>query len=166
MFAAIGERPMRDRLIFVTVLVICLLTLSACANPFSSIFGGSSAATSVSGPPLRLSGSSWVLTQLHTGGKNRTLVPTAPITLQFQQGDGTYIGSSGCNYYNGAYIVSDSRLTLKFKSVTQVACAGPIMSQEVTFLNAMQQVRNYELRGRSLTLRDGSDEVILVFAAA
>lgn len=157
---------MRDRLIFITVLVICLLTLSACANPFSSILGGSSAATSVSSAPLRLSRSSWVLTQLHADGKNRTLVPTAPITLQFQQGDGTYIGSSGCNYYNGAYVVSDGRLTLKFKSVTQVACAGPIMSQEVTYLNTLQHVRSYELSSRSLMLRDGGDEIILVFAAA
>jgi len=157
---------MRDRLIFLTVLVICLLTLSACANPFSSILGGSSAATSVSSAPLRLSRSSWVLTQLHADGKNRTLVPTAPITLQFQQGDGTYIGSSGCNYYNGAYVVSDGRLTLKFKSVTQVACAGPIMSQEVTYLNTLQHVRSYELSSRSLMLRDGGDEIILVFAAA
>ena len=157
---------MRDRLIFLTVLVICLLALSACANPFSSILGGSSAATSVSSAPLRLSRSSWVLTQLHADGKNRTLVPTAPITLQFQQGDGTYIGSSGCNYYNGAYVVSDGRLTLKFKSVTQVACAGPIMSQEVTYLNTLQHVRSYELSSRSLMLRDGGDEIILVFAAA
>src|SRR5690242_15683704 len=157
---------MRDRLILLTGLVICLLTMSACANPFSSILGGSNAATSVSSVPLRLSRSSWVLTQLHADGKNQTLVPTAPITLQFQQGDGTYIGSSGCNYYNGAYVVSDGRLTLKFKSVTQVACAGPIMSQEVTYLNTLQHVRSYELSSRSLMLRDGGDEIILVFAAA
>lgn len=155
---------MRDRLIFLTVLIICLLTLSACANPLSSIFGGSSAATSVSSSPLRLSGSSWVLTQLHIDEKNRILVPTAPITLQFQQSDGTYIGSSGCNYYNGAYVISGGRLTFKFKSVTQVACVGPIMSQEVTYLNTMQHVRNYELSGHTLTLRNNSDEVILVFA--
>jgi heat shock protein HslJ len=157
---------MRDRLRFLTVLVICLLALSACANPFSGILGGSSVATSVSSAPFRLSGSSWVLTQLHTDGQVQALVPTAPITLQFQQSDSTYIGSSGCNYYNGAYVVSDGRLTLKFKSVTQVACAGPIMSQEVTYLNTLQQVRSYELSGGSLMLRDGSDEIVLVFTAA
>ena len=157
---------MRDRLIFLTVLVLCLITLSACANPFSSIFGGSSAATSISSLPRRLSGSSWVLTQLHADGKNRTLVPTAPITLQFQQSDGTYLGSSGCNYYNGAYVISGERLTFKFKSVTQVACVGPIMSQEVTYLNTMQQVRNYQLSGRTLMLKDRIDEVILIFTAS
>jgi putative lipoprotein len=157
---------MRVHLVFLTVLVMCVLTLSACANPFSGILGGSSSATSVSISTSRLSGSSWVLAQLHTDGKNRTLVPTAPITLQFQQSDGTYIGSSGCNYYNGAYVVSVGRLTLKFKSVTQVACAGPIMSQEVTYLNTLQQVRSYELSGHTLMLKDRIDEVILIFTAA
>ena len=34
---------------------------------------------------------------------------------------------------------------LKFESVTQVACVGPIMSQEVTYLNTLHQVRSYEL---------------------
>lgn len=157
---------MRVRPVIAAVLVICLLTLSACVNPLSSILGGSSNDTAVSSSTSRLSGSSWILTQLHTDGKNRALVPTAPITLQFQQGDGTYIGSSGCNYYNGAYVVSGGRLTFKFKSVTQVACVGPIMSQEVTYLNTMQQVRNYELSGHSLTLRNRGDEVILIFTAA
>ncbi|HEU4784979.1 MAG TPA: META domain-containing protein [Ktedonobacterales bacterium] len=157
---------MRLRPVIVVALVLCLLTLSACANPLSGIFGGSSTATSVASSTSRLSGSSWVLAQLHADGKNRTLVPTTPITLQFQQGDGTYIGSSGCNYYNGAYVVSGERLTFKFKSVTQVACVGPIMSQEVTYLNTMQQVRNYELSGHILTLRNRGDEVILIFTAA
>ncbi len=165
-FVVVGERPMRVRLVIVAALVICLLTLSACANPFSGILGGSSTVTSESNSSSRLSGSSWVLTQLHTDGKIRALVPTAPITLQFQQGDGTYIGSSGCNYYNGAYVVSGGRLTFKFKSITQVACVGPIMSQEVTYLNTMQQVRNYELSGHTLMLKDRIDEVILIFSAA
>lgn len=154
---------MRVRLVFSALLVICLLTLSACANPFSGILGGSNAVTSVSSSTSRLSGSSWVLKQLHTDGKNQALVPTAPITLQFQQGDGAYIGSSGCNYYNGAYVVLGERLTFKFKSVTQVACVGPIMSQEVTYLNTMQQVRRYELGDRILTLKNSSGGVILVF---
>jgi heat shock protein HslJ len=157
---------MRVRLVFLTVLIMCVLTLSACANPFSSILGGSNTASSVPSSTARLSGSSWVLTQLHADGQIRTLVPTAPVTLQFQRGDGTYIGSSGCNYYNGVYFVSGGRLTFKFKSVTQVACVGPIMSQEVTYLNTMQHVRNFELSDRSLTLRNNSDEVILIFAAA
>ena len=156
---------MRLRLVFLAMLVICLFALSACANPFLGILGGSSDAISVSSSASRLSGSSWVLARLHANGNNLNLVPTAPVTLQFQQGDDTYIGSSGCNYYNGAYVVSGDRVTFKFKSVTQVACVGPIMSQEVTYLNTLQQVRRYELTGHTLKLKDSFDEVILEFTA-
>ncbi len=154
---------MRLRLAVVLALSICFVSMSACANPLAGILGGSGAATSISKPTSRLSGSSWMLTQLQSDGKIQTLVPTAPVTLQFQQSDGAYIGSSGCNYYNGAYIVSGDRLNLKFKSVTQVACAGPIMSQEVTYLNTLQRVRSYELSGHTLMLKDSFDEVVLVF---
>ena len=157
---------MRVRLVLLGALVLCLLALGACDVPLVGIFGGSGSARSLPRSAATLSGSSWVLTQLHPDGKIRTLVPTAPVTLQFQHSDGTYIGSSGCNYYNGAYNVSGGRLTLKFESVTQVACVGPIMSQEVTYLNTLQQVRSYELGGHTLTLKDNTNEVILIFTAA
>jgi heat shock protein HslJ len=160
-----GEPSMRVRLALLGALVLCLLALGACDVPFFGIFSGSSSATSLPRSAATLSGSSWILTQLHTGGKTRTLVPTAPVTLQFQQGDGIYIGSSGCNYYNGAYAVLGDQLTLKFKSVTQVACVGPIMSQEVSYLNTLQQVRSYELSSHTLTMKDSAGEVILVFTA-
>jgi heat shock protein HslJ len=157
---------MRVRLEIFALLIICLLALSACANPFIGILGVSSSPTSAPSSTSRLSGSSWVLTQLHSDGQIRTLVPTAPVTLQFQRGDGAYIGSSGCNYYSGAYVVAGDRLAFKFKSVTQVACVGPIMSQEVTYLNTMQQVRGYELSGQALTLKGSGGEILLVFTPA
>jgi heat shock protein HslJ len=157
---------MRVRLVVLAALVICLLALSACANPFFGILGGSSGGASVSSSDSRLRGSSWVLARLHADGKNLNLIPTAPVTLQFQQGDATYLGSSGCNYYSGAYIVSGDRLTFKFKGVTQAACVGPIMSQEVTYLNTMQQVRIYDLSRHILTLKDVNGNVILAFSAA
>jgi len=40
------------------------------------------------------------------------------------------------------------------------------MSQEVTYLNTLQQVRSYELGGHTLTLKDNTNEVILIFTAA
>jgi heat shock protein HslJ len=157
---------MRYRLRSTVALFVCLIAMSACANPFPSIFGGSNTGSVVPQPTSQLSGSSWVLTQLMVGGKSQTLVPTAPVTLQFQRSDSTYIGSSGCNYYNGDYVVSGSQLNLKFKSVTQAACAGPIMGQEVTYLKALQQVRTYQLSDHTLRLNEGGEGVILVFTAA
>jgi heat shock protein HslJ len=157
---------MRTRQLSVLALIVSLLALSACTNPFMSVFGTTSGASSLAGPPTQLSGSSWVLTQLHAGGRSQALVPTAPVTLQFQVHDDTYIGSSGCNYYSGAYAVSGDHLNLKFKSVTQAGCVGPIMSQEVTYLNTMQQVRHFKQSDHVLELKDAVEQVILVFSAA
>jgi heat shock protein HslJ len=40
------------------------------------------------------------------------------------------------------------------------------MSQEVSYLNTLQQVRSYELSSHTLTMKDSAGEVILVFTAA
>ena len=157
---------MRYRLACLAGLLLCLFIVSACANPFTSITGGFSASSTTPRPTTALSGTSWTLTRLSVDGKSQNLAPTAPVTLQFQQHDASYLGSSGCNYYDGAYALSGHQLHLHFTSVTQRACVGPIMSQEVAYLNVMQQVRSYQMDGKILTLKDGSNNVILVFTAA
>ena len=136
---------MRKCLACLAGLLMCLFTVSACANPFTSITGGFDASSTMPKPITALSGTSWTLTQLTVDRKSRDLAPTAPVTLQFQQNAASYIGSSGCNYYDGAYAVSGHQLHLHF-SVTQRACVSPIMSQEVTYLNVMQQVRSYQMQ--------------------
>ena len=157
---------MRKCLACLAGLLMSLFIVSACANPFASISGGFSASSTMPKPITALSGTSWTLTQLTVDRKSQNLAPTAPVTLQFQQHDASYIGSSGCNYYSGAYAVSGHQLHLQFASVTQRACVGPIMSQEVAYLNVMQQVRSYQIDGKILRLKDGSNTVILVFTAA
>lgn len=155
---------MRKHLACLAGLLMCLFTVSACANPFTSIVGGFSASSTTPRITTALSGTSWTLTRLIVDRKSQVLTPTAPITLQFQQSAASYIGSSGCNYYSGAYAISGNQLHLQFASVTQKACVGPIMSQEVAYLNVMQQVRSYQMHGKTLTLKDDSDSVVLVYA--
>ena len=157
---------MRYRLACLAGLLLCLFIVSACANPFTSITGGISASATTPSPTTALSGTSWTLTQLSIDGKRQNIAPTAPVTLQFQQHDATYLGSSGCNYYDGAYALSGHQLHLQFRSVTQKACVGPIMSQEVAYLNVMQQVRSYHIDGNLLTLKDGGNNIILIYAVA
>lgn len=157
---------MRYRLAGLALLLVCLFTMSACVNPFTSIVEGFSTSSASLRPTSALSGTSWTLTRLTVNRKSRDLAPTAPVTLQFQQHEATYLGSSGCNYYDGAYAVSGHQLHLQFASVTQKACVGPIMSQEVAYLNVMQQVRSYQIDGKTLRLKDADRIVILVFAAA
>lgn len=156
---------MRYRLAYILALFVCFCAMSACADPIFGIGGGSSAPTVAPHPTSALSGTSWKLTQLHSGGMDWTLVPTVPVTLQFQREDGAYIGSSGCNFFSGGYTVAGSQLNLKFKVITQKACVGPIMSQEVAYLNAMQQARGYQISGQTLTMRDSANRIVLVFTA-
>ena len=56
---------MRIRLVLLGALVLCLLALGACDVPLVGIFGGSGSASSLPRSAATLSGSSWVLTQLH-----------------------------------------------------------------------------------------------------
>ena len=157
---------MRRYLACLSLLLTCLLMMTACDLPLIGGIGklGGSSTTRQQVSPL--SGSSWALTQLIIAGHSQPLAPTAPVTLQFQASGDTYLGSSGCNYYNGAYTIAGRQLQLDFGAVTQRACAGPIMSQEVAYLNAMEQVRSYQRDDKTLTLHDGAGKPILVYAAA
>jgi heat shock protein HslJ len=156
---------MRYRLAYLLALIVCLCAMSSCADPIFGI-GGAPSAPAAPHATSPLSGTSWNLTQLRSGGTTWTLVPTVLVTIQFQRDDSSYIGSSGCNFYSGGFATSDNRLNLKFKSITQKACVGPIMSQEVAYLNAMQQVRDYQISGQTLTMRDNENRIVLVFTAA
>ena len=159
---------MRYRLACLAVLLVSLLALGACADPFFGIVGHSTTSAIPPAPATALSGSSWTLTQMSSDASDHSqpLVPTAPVTLQFQKDNATYFGSSGCNYYNGMYRLSGSQLHLDFKGVTLKACATAIMSQEVAYLNTLQRVTSYEVSGKSLTLKDVGGEAILEFMKA
>lgn len=158
---------MRHRLTHLTVLLVCLLTLSACADPFVGFVGHSSTSVVPPAPTTTLTGILWTLAQLSAAdGQLQPLVPTAPVNLEFQNNSNTYFGSSGCNYYNGTYALSGYQLHLEFDAVTLKACATAIMSQEVTYLNTLQQVTSYEVNGQSLALSDKGGTPILVFVEA
>ena len=159
---------MRYRLASLAIVLVTLLALSACSDPFFGLVGHSSTTVVPPAPSTALSGTSWTLTQMSSDASDHSqpLVPTAPVTLQFQKDTTTYFGSSGCNYYNGMYQLSGGQLHLDFKGVTLKACASPIMSQEVAYLNTLQRVTNYEVSGKSLTLKDVGGEVILEFMKA
>jgi len=157
---------MRRYLAYLTLLLACLLVTTACDIPLVSGIGGFGDSSTAGQQVTPLSGTSWALTRLTIAGHSQSLAPTAPVTLQFQPNVDTYLGSSGCNYYSGDYTISGHQLHLEFGAVTQRACAGPIMSQEVAYLNAMEQVRGFQADKRTLTLRDGAGKPILVYTAA
>ena len=157
---------MRRRLGVLALLLVCLFAVSACDLPLIGDIGGFGASSGSAHYITPLSGTSWVLTRLILGGHSQPLAPTAPVTLEFQRSGGAYLGSSGCNYYNGDYTISGAHLRLAFGAVTQRACAGPIMSQEVAYLNSVEQVRSFQTDRKTLILNNGDDRPILAYTAA
>ncbi|HET9979539.1 MAG TPA: META domain-containing protein [Ktedonobacterales bacterium] len=157
---------MRRYLACLALLLACLFVTTACDLPFIGSIGGLGDSSTAHQQVTPLSGTSWALTQLTIAGRSQSLAPTAPVTLQFQPNGDTYLGSSGCNYYSGDYTISGHQIHLEFGAVTQRACAGPIMSQEVAYLNAMEQVRGFQADKDALTLNDSGGRPILVYRAA
>jgi heat shock protein HslJ len=129
-----------------------LLALSATALVFSACApaGGSSAA---------LPGTKWELTSL----SGATPASGTSVTLFFGNDDKAG-GDAGCNNYSGTYKVSGSSLTFGPMVSTMMACQPPIMDQEQAFLKALGATKSYEATADQLTLKDGSGNVLAVFA--
>lgn len=143
---------MLQRIASMLLLLAWLCALAACDKPFIGPTLPLRTPTPI--PITALEGTSWTLTQLVVDGHSQPLVPTTLITLQFEASGSTYVGSSGCNYYSGTYHVTGTHLQLLFGSVTLKGCAGPIMSQEVSYLNTLQRVQSFTLSGAVLSLRN------------
>jgi heat shock protein HslJ len=151
-------------MVAVACLVMCL-AVSGCTNPLA-VFSDDAQATPTLSPAVSvLGGTSWTLAQFRVNSEPLALIPTTPITLQFQR-DGGYIGSSGCNFYGGTYLATSNQLHMQFASVTNKGCANRIMSQEAAYLEALQSVRTFRLDGKILTLEDDDDVTSLIFVAA
>jgi heat shock protein HslJ len=100
-----------------------------------------------------LMGTSWVLENLNFD--QQPVLPDTEITATFA--DGQVSGWAGCNDYN-ASVSDESRdggennsqtLTVGPVISTQMACAEPVMDQELQYLTALQGVTQwYYLPGR------------------
>ncbi|MGD9740660.1 MAG: META domain-containing protein [Bauldia sp.] len=84
----------------------------------------------------------WTLVGLNT---NEPPLPDAPITATFAGGAAS--GSSGCNTYTTSYKASSaddpSAIAFAPAATTRMACAGPLLQQEQTFLDRLTAVTNF-----------------------
>ncbi len=86
-----------------------------------------------------------------------------PITLLFSP-DGIG-GNAGCNSYFGQFQYDSTTQTVSFSSVggTLMACEEPLMTQETTYLTALQTTTGYQLIDNQLLLT--YPEGLIVFQA-
>jgi heat shock protein HslJ len=110
----------------------------------------------VYGPGLSGVEGAWTATGVNNGkGAVQTTTLTEQITAVFGP-DGGLSGSGGCNDYNATYTVSGDALTLGPVAATKKACADDVMTEENAYFAALGNVATFDIKGTTLTLRDGT----------
>lgn len=101
-----------------------------------------------------LTNARWKLNLLDDGeGKVISTIAGTEITLIFAE-DGNLTGSSGCNTYNSSYEIDGDLITIGPIASTMMACSEPdmIMDQEFAYLQMLETVTNYQIKGNELEM--------------
>jgi heat shock protein HslJ len=96
----------------------------------------------------------WKLNLLDDGeGKVISTIAGTEVTLVLAD-DGTLSGSSGCNTYNGAYEINGEQIAIGPIASTMMSCSEPnmIMEQEFAYLQMLETVTLYQIKGNGLEL--------------
>lgn len=134
---------------YLLVLFILSLALSACAS------GSNTPANTT--PSLV---GTWKLTAYGPADSPTPAVADVDATIKFDA-DGKLGGSGGCNSLGGDYTVEGDQITFGPIISTMMACADPIMAQEGTVTQVMNESASYKIEGNTLTIsKDGN---VLVF---
>jgi heat shock protein HslJ len=137
------------------IVVLVALVLTACARFAPGGGGSASPEPSASAPNL---GGAWVL-RLGRGPDGEIVVPDDyRITLIFT---GNEVGGQACNHYGGRYQLSaDGTFRLGAMSMTEMACAEPMMTVEAAYHAALNDVRAVAREGEVLTLSGEVTELV------
>ncbi|HEX2037528.1 MAG TPA: META domain-containing protein [Chloroflexota bacterium] len=141
--------------------------LALAATPSRVVSGGAVASeheggrAEVSG--LSLEGAPWTLVfYAGSGGQLQSALADPEVTATFQGGRLT--GSAGCNSYTATYQLNGERLQLSRPASTRRLCGEPeVMTQESTYLAALERVSRYQIAGAGLVLSDGVGNPLLVY---
>jgi len=132
-------------LLWIALLVVIGLTLSACVGTASVSLAGT-----------------WKLIS-HGSSTNPTPAePNVEASLIFGS-DGKLNGNMGCNGFGGDYKVDGSSITFGTIASTLMACADPVMRQESAAFNVLANTAAFKLEGNQLTITsfDGNSVMVL-----
>jgi heat shock protein HslJ len=102
----------------------------------------------------------WVLTDGTHDGVALPMIEDASVTMTV---DGDEIGgTAACNQYGGSIERSGSSITIGALSMTEMACAEPIMALESAYLAALAAVDRAERSGDVLTFSGPDTELAFV----
>ncbi len=133
-----------------SILASVVLTVVLCACDTSSPDPGGAGPVDVTGD--------WQMTSGTIDGGPFPAVDDAPITLSVT---GTQIsGRAACNQYGGEIVVEDGRPRFNLTSMTEMACAEPVMAAEAAFNAALPRVVGAARHGEHLTLTGPGVELL------
>ncbi len=141
------ESDVRKTLLAMTVLAVLL---AACADP----------AEEAAADPTS---EAWLLQAGTLDGADITIVDGYPITLVFDQPEGTAGGKSACNQWFGGYTLSGNELTFSDLGGTLMACVDEgVMDSETAFLSALGLVEIFTVEGNELNLTGEGVDLLFV----
>jgi heat shock protein HslJ len=109
-----------------------------------------------------LDGTLWALVSFaNADGKSKPAVSGAQAWIEFK--DGNVGGRAGCNTFSSSYMQRGTSLTFGAGRATLMACQADVMTQERSFLDALQNTRSFTLTDSVLTLQDVQGKAVLVF---
>lgn len=137
--------------------VLSLLALGACSHDRSP---DTSAADTHS--TAELLNTYWKLTRL---GEQVIGTPEGAreIHMVLHSENQRVAGFSGCNSMTGSYVLDGASLRFAQMAGTMMACVGTGMELERDFLSVFSQAARWEIRGKTLTLRDANGQMLAVF---
>lgn len=94
-----------------------------------------------------LAGTQWVAQLIDGAPVDRERAPTLAFTPEDR-----VVGSGGCNSLRGIYEARGGRMDLSALSLTEMACAGPVMAQESAFVAVLDAATRYRQDGERLVI--------------
>ncbi|MGK7932690.1 MAG: META domain-containing protein [Microcystaceae cyanobacterium] len=117
--------------------------------------------------PASLTGNLWQLQQYNNGrGGITSLVRETTVNMRLTETGDVY-GLAGCNSYRGQWEKNEGNLQFSPLASTRKLCQQPegVMSQESAFLALFDKVKDYEIDGKTLVLRDEEGTKLAQFKA-
>ncbi|WP_088890379.1 META domain-containing protein [Leptolyngbya ohadii] len=95
---------------------------------------------------------SWKLANMTAGNSPMPMLPASDTVPTAEFRDGRIAGSGGCNRFMGGYETEGNQLKIGPLASTFMACQPAVMSQESTYLKALQGAQRYEITDDGLTI--------------
>ncbi|MFC2005437.1 DUF4382 domain-containing protein [Chloroflexota bacterium] len=103
----------------------------------------------------------WVLASYGDPDNLTMTLEDTEITVVFNSTEGRISGSAGCNNYFAGYEINQNELTFTSPvGSTRIACPGAVMDQEVEYLEILQNIESFDIKGDQLRIVSG-DKVLL-----